>query len=191
VIDEEDAQLRWAVHGSRTVYDSPWVRVELADVEPPDGSRFEHHVLYLPGVAIALIVDQGGRILMLWRHRFAVDQWGYELLGGIVEAGEDPAQTAAREAEEESGWRPTGTPEHLIRFEPMPGMINGPVDVYMWRAAEKVGEPTDCEEVGRVEWVEPGRLQSLADQGALLGSGTLVAVLFYLNRMRSASPSEK
>lgn len=190
MIDEEDARLRWTVHGSRTVYDSPWVRVELADVEPPDGSRFEHHVVHLPGVAIALIVGQGGRILMLRRYRFAVDQCGYELLGGIVEPGEDPAQTAAREAEEESGWRPIGSPEHLTRFEPMPGMINGPVDVYLWRAAEKIGEPTDREEAGRVEWVDPGRIHSLAAQGALLGSGTLVAVLFYINRMKSA-PSSK
>jgi 8-oxo-dGTP pyrophosphatase MutT (NUDIX family) len=50
---------------------------------------------------------------MLYRHRFAVDQWGYELLGGLVEDGEAPAATAAREALEESGWQPVGEPEPL------------------------------------------------------------------------------
>ncbi|HVQ97062.1 MAG TPA: NUDIX domain-containing protein [Mycobacteriales bacterium] len=39
---------------------------------------------------------------------------GYELVGGIVEEGEEPAAYAAREAVEESGWRPVGEPEHLI-----------------------------------------------------------------------------
>lgn len=188
---DDDATWKWTVHGWRTVYDSRWVRLELVDVAPPDGSRFEHHVVHLSRVAIALIVDHDERILMLWRHRFAVDQCGYELLGGIVESGEDPAQTAAREAEEESGWRPVGAPEHLVGFEPMPGMISGPVDVYLWRAAEKIGEPTDREEAGRVEWVDAGRILSLAAQGELLGSGTLVAVLYYLNCSHSVRPSQQ
>ncbi|WP_433560199.1 hypothetical protein ACQPWY_26375 [Pseudonocardia xinjiangensis] len=30
---------------------------------------------------------------MLRRHRFAVDEWGYELLGGLVEPGESSAAT--------------------------------------------------------------------------------------------------
>lgn len=179
---DESSAWAWTVHGSRTVYDSRWVRVAVTDVEPPDGRRFDHHVVHLGRVAIALIVDEQGRMLMLWRYRFAVDQWGYELLGGLVEPGEDPAETAAREAEEESGWRPVGVPERLVGFEPLPGMINAPVDVYLWRAAEKVGEPTDREEAGRVEWVDSSKVVALVAQGRLLGAGTLVAVLYYLNR---------
>ena len=31
----------WQVHGRRTLYDSPWVQLELADVELPNGERFE------------------------------------------------------------------------------------------------------------------------------------------------------
>lgn len=121
---------------------------------------------------------------MLWRYRFAVDAWGYELLGGIVEPGEDPAETAAREAEEESGWRPTGTFEHLIGFEPLPGMISGRIDAHLWRTAELVGPPTDPEEVGRVEWVDIDTVMSLAARRQLLGSGTLVTLLYYLNQCR-------
>jgi ADP-ribose diphosphatase len=187
----KDGAWEWTVCGSRTVYDSPWVTVALTDVVAPDGQRFEHHVLRLPRVAIALIVDHHDRVLMLWRHRFAVDRWGYELLGGVVEVGEDPAETAAREAEEESGWRPLGVPEHLIGFEPMPGMVECPFDVYLWREAEKVGEPTDREEAGRVEWIDLGRAATLAARGELLGSGTLVALLFYLSRPGPTSPTSK
>lgn len=28
---------------------------------------------------------------MLWRERWMISRWGYELLGGLVEDGEDPA----------------------------------------------------------------------------------------------------
>jgi len=65
------------------------VNVSLADVEPPGGDRFEHRVVRLDRMAIALIVNRRDQILMSWRHRFVVDQWGYELFGGLVEPGED------------------------------------------------------------------------------------------------------
>lgn len=172
--------LRWQVRGERTIYDNRWVRLSLVDVEPPDGRRFEHHVVRLHRVAIALIVDEAERVLTLWRYRFAVDQWGYELLGGLVEGNEDPMATAAREVEEESGWRPSGEGRHLVSFQPLPGMVDAPVDVFLWRGAEKVGEPTDLEEAALIEWIPVDRLVEFAGEGKLLGAGTIVPVLYYV-----------
>jgi ADP-ribose pyrophosphatase len=170
----------WRTFGERTVYDSRWVRLGLVDLQAPNGARWEYHVVHFSPIAIALIVDERDRVLMLWRYRFATDQWGYELLGGLVEDGEEPAATAAREAEEESGWRPVGEPEHLIRFEPLPGQMTAAVDVFLWREAERVGEPTDTEEVGRLEWVPLSRVVELATRQQILGSGALVPLLYYL-----------
>ena len=39
------------IHGERLVYDNPWVKLALVDVEPPGGERFEHHVVRLSHVA--------------------------------------------------------------------------------------------------------------------------------------------
>ena len=52
--------------------------------------------------------------------------------------------------------------------------------MFLWREAEQVGEPTDTEEVGRVEWVPLSRVPELAARQELLGSGTLVGLLYYL-----------
>jgi 8-oxo-dGTP pyrophosphatase MutT (NUDIX family) len=98
----------------------------------------------------------------------------------LVEDGEDPAETAAREAVEESGWRPTGEPEHLASFEPLPGMVRAHTDVYLFRGAEKVGEPTDTEEAGTLEWVPLDRVRELLQRNELLGGGTIIAVQSYL-----------
>lgn len=172
--------LRWRVHGERTVYDNRWIRVNLVEVEPPDGSRFEHHVVRLDHVSVALLVNADEEVLTLWRYRFAVDQWGYELIGGLVEDGEDPAETARREAEEETGFRPVGEPEHIVHFQPLPGMVDSPVDAYLWRDFEKVGEPTDGEEAARLEWIPIGRTLELVKQGEVLGSGAIIPLLYYL-----------
>jgi ADP-ribose pyrophosphatase len=171
----------WRVFGERTIYDNRWVQLGLADVEAPNGERWEYHVVHLARIAIAMIVNEpAGEVLMLWRYRFATEQWGYELLGGLVEEGERSAATAAREAAEESGWAPVGEPEKLISFQPLPGNVTVPMDVYLWRQFERVGEPTDAEEAGRVEWVPLSRVTELAARGELLGAGTLVALLYYL-----------
>jgi ADP-ribose pyrophosphatase len=170
----------WKTFGERLVYDNRWVKVGLADVEAPNGERWDYHVIHLARIAIALIVNDRDEALMLWRYRFITEQWGYELLGGMVDDGEDAAVTAAREAAEESGWQPLGGAEHLVSFEPLPGQVTAPVDVYLWRAAEHIGDPTDTEEVGRVEWVPLSRVPELAQRQELLGAGTLVSLLYYM-----------
>jgi ADP-ribose pyrophosphatase len=164
-------------YGERVVYESEWVRLTLVDIEPPDGRRFEHHVVHMKPVAIAALVNDVDEILMVRRHRFATDEWGYELLGGLVEAGEESAETASREALEESGWAPVGPPVHLAQFQPLPGMVDARIDVYLWRAFEKVGEPSDAEEAGELRWVPLSKVPCMIANRDVLGAGTLVALL--------------
>lgn len=174
-------ELRTKIYGERTIYNNPWVRLTLVDIEPPDGHRFEHHVVRLQTVVLALVVNDQDQVLMLWRHRFATDEWGWELPGGILEAGEDPASAAVREAIEETGWRPDEI-EHLVSFQPMPGMVDTPHEVYVGRGAVRVGEPTDREEAARVDWVPLSSVPDLVRTGQLLGSGSLVGLLYYMSQ---------
>lgn len=171
------------------MYDNRWVRLDLVDVEPPGVKRFEHHVVRLQHVAITAVLDDQDRVLMLWRYRFVPDQWGWELPGGIVDAGEDARTCAAREVEEETGWRPTSV-DHVITYQPMVGMVDSPHEIFVAHGAEHVGEPTDVEEAGRVEWLPLADIPDLMARGQLMGSGTLVALLHVLaNRTSAPTPS--
>jgi 8-oxo-dGTP pyrophosphatase MutT (NUDIX family) len=169
----------WRIYGERTVYDNPWVRLTLVDVEPPGAKRFEHHVVHLQRVAITAVVDDQDRVLMLRRYRFVPGRWGWELPGGIVEEDEDAEAAAAREVEEETGWR-AGRLTHIASFEPMIGMVDSPHEVFVAAGATYVGEPTDVEESGRVEWVPLSQIPAMIRGGELAGSGTLVALLHVL-----------
>lgn len=171
--------LRTKVYGERAVYENPWVRLTLVEIEPPDGHRFEHHVVRLRRVAVAAVLNDTDEVLMLWRHRFVDDSWGWELPGGIVDDAEDGATTAAREVEEETGWRP-GPLAHLLTFQPMIGMVDTPHEIYVGRGAVHVGEPTDLEEAGRIGWISMSAILGLIGKGEVLGSGSLVGLLHIL-----------
>lgn len=176
----------WQIHDSRRIYENRWVNLDLVDVEPPGVERFEHHVVRLHHVAITAVVDDQNRVLMLWRYRFVPQKWGWELPGGIVDSGEDPAATATRETEEETGWRPAKV-EHVITYQPMIGMVDSPHEIFVARGATHVGEPTDAEEAGHVAWVPLDEIPGLMSEGKLMGSGTIVALLHLLSSRPTAA----
>jgi len=176
---DQSELLRWQQHGERVLYDSPWVTVTKVDVTPPDGNRFEHHAVRLQRVAMAVVVDDAERVLMVWRHRFITNSWGWELPGGIVDDGEDGVVTAERETVEETGWRPEGL-SFLAQFQPMPGLVDTPHEVYGTRHAVKVGEPNDPVEVGVVEWVPLAETLGMIRAGDVGGAGSIVGLLHVL-----------
>ncbi len=63
----------------------------LDDVEVPGIGRVQHHVLTMPRPSTRFVVtDERGRFLLLWRHRFITDTWGWEVPAGWAEPGEAP-----------------------------------------------------------------------------------------------------
>lgn len=178
--DHQHDDGRWSTHGERDLYDSEWVRLSLVDVELPDGSRFDHHVVTMGPAAMTAVLDESGdHVLLMWRHRFAPDVWNWELPGGLVDEGEDPAAAATREVEEETGYQ-LHSLKHLVTFEPVVGMVRSPHHVYVSRGAEQVGRPTEANEMQRMKWIPLDNVLRLITDGKILNSGTLVALLHIL-----------
>jgi 8-oxo-dGTP pyrophosphatase MutT (NUDIX family) len=145
--------VRWDVHGERSVYESDWMSLRLVDVEIPGGERFDHHVVRFPRPAVGtVVVDDDERVLLLWRHRFTTDSWGWELPAGGVDPGESLEEAAVRETVEEAGWRPRRlTP--LTTYHPINGATDQRFTLFLGGDAVEVGPPTDPGESERVEWV--------------------------------------
>jgi 8-oxo-dGTP pyrophosphatase MutT (NUDIX family) len=152
---------RWTVHGERSLYESDWVSLRLVDVELPDGSRFEHHVVRLPREAASVVVHDPERgVLLLWRHRFITDTWGWEVPAGRIDEGEAPEEAALRETVEETGWRPLEL-RLLGSYHFSNGLSDQRGHVFLAAGAEHLGEPLDRNETERVEWVPVERVREL------------------------------
>lgn len=171
--------MRWTVHGERSLHDTPWVRLRSLDVEQPDGTRGDYHVVRLRDVAVTAAVDERRRVLMMWRHRFVTDTWGWELPMGLVEDGERPVEAAARELEEETGWRPRSMRE-LIYAQPANGITDSQHFVFRADGAKRIGEPTERNESDRLEWIPLAEIPGMIARREIVSSASLVGVMALL-----------
>lgn len=79
--------------------------------------------------AVILAIEEAGdgrHVLLVEQYRVPLKARCLELPAGLIgdhDAGEDPAEAAARELEEETGYR-AGSMENLGRFYSSPGMVS-------------------------------------------------------------------
>jgi 8-oxo-dGDP phosphatase len=173
----EDA--RWIIHGERPVDDNPHIRVSLADVELPDGTQFTQYVFRMRRCVMALVLDDPEeRVLLVWRHRFIIGQWVWELPGGYVDDGEDGVTAAIREAEEETGWRPREA-RFVLSYQPMIGNADFPQALYLARGADLVREPAS-DEAAAVRWVGLDDAAAMITTGEIAGAATVIGVQYAL-----------
>jgi 8-oxo-dGTP pyrophosphatase MutT (NUDIX family) len=178
---------RWTIHGERLVDENPHIRLSLASVELPNGKHFEQYVFRMRRCVMTVVLDKPGeRLLLIWRHRFIVDRWDWEVPGGYVDPGEDGPVAAAREVEEETGWRPRSV-EFLLTFQPVIGSADAPQDIYVARGADLVGEP-EIDEAEAVRWVPVDEARKMIERGEILGAATVIGVMHAVAERAARSP---
>jgi 8-oxo-dGTP pyrophosphatase MutT (NUDIX family) len=175
---------RWTIHGEVPVYSNEWLNVRLVDVELPDGTRFDHHVVRLPHPAVGVIVrDKERGVLLLRRHRFVTDTWGWEIPAGRVDPGETPEEAGIREAIEETGWRPLEL-EHIGFSHPTNGLMEQRFEYFVASGAEHVGD-FDRTETESIAWFAPDDVRTLIGDGEIPDglSVTALGMAFTLGRL--------
>lgn len=173
----------WTLHGSRPVYSSPWIGLDLVDVEPPGRARYEHHLIRLAPVAAVVLLSPTDEVLLMWRHRFATSTWNWEIPSGIVEPGEDLAVAAAREVLEETGYRVDPAALAPLAYnQPIGGMSDAEHHVFLARDAVRVAEPVDTHEADRIEWHPLPAVQRMIDDRQIVAGVAVTGLLQLLAR---------
>ena len=153
-----------------------------------DGAMHEHDVVVHPGSVVIVPLVADNRVCMIRNYRIAVGQTLLELPAGTLDRAEDPAGTAARELEEETGFR-AGRLERLCEFFVSPGILNERMHLFLATdltpgpAAREAGEEIENE---IVPWDEAMRL---LDAGQIRDAKTLVGLL-YCDRLRRVANHE-
>ena len=112
------------------------VNRELATL--PDGRRVELDIVRHPGAAAVVPFVAPGEVLLIRQHRHAAGGMLLEVPAGKLDAGEAPERCAARELEEETGFR-AGRLEPLAWIWTTPGFCDERIHLFAAFDLEPVG----------------------------------------------------
>ena len=167
------------VVSSRTIYRGKLLNLRLDEVLLSSGRRAEREIVVHPGASAILPIIKPGKILMVRQYRHPVGEVLLEIPAGTLKPGEDPMACAARELEEETGYR-AGKLAHLITIYPTPGYSSEILHIYLARDLRRgVQAPEIDENISVIEMSINQVLDGIRD-GRIRDSKTIVAILYYL-----------
>jgi 8-oxo-dGTP pyrophosphatase MutT (NUDIX family) len=135
--------------------------------DPRDGEERSRVVIDADDWCNVVPLTARGDVVLVKQFRFGNREVSLELPGGVVDEGEDAAQSAARELEEETGYR-AGRVVHLGTYSPNPAHFSNRVHAFVALDCERVddGHPDSAEDL-RVEVVPRERVAELARDGTI------------------------
>jgi ADP-ribose pyrophosphatase len=152
-----------------------------------DGRNVTRQFVVHPGAVVILPLLDRERCLLIRQIRQAIDRELWELPAGTLDVpGESPAEAAARELEEEVGYR-AGRVERLCEFYTSPGIMTELITAFvaqdLTRTAQRLGP-------GEEIVVEPATLADAMDMiraGKIIDAKTMVTLMCWMDPRR-ASP---
>lgn len=106
------------------------ISLQVEDVELPNGKTSKREIVKHPGAVAVIAVTDEGKIVLVEQYRKAMERTLVEIPAGKLEKGEDPAECARRELEEETGYE-CKEMEWLVSFYTSPGFADEIVHLYV------------------------------------------------------------
>lgn len=157
-----------------------FLRLERLTVRTPTGTATRTAVRH-PG-AVAVIAVHHDEVLLIRQYRAPVDKLLLELPAGKLDVdGEPPDETAARELEEEIGYRP-GRLERVGEFFTTPGFSDERMILYLATELEegRITPHGPEEEHADVVTVAVAEVGDLLDSGGIEDGKTIVGLQWLL-----------
>ncbi|HYF36607.1 MAG TPA: NUDIX hydrolase [Prosthecobacter sp.] len=94
----------WTTLSTRETYANPWIRVREDQVLNPSGGPGIYGVVEYKNHAVGVVpVDEDGHTWLVGQWRYCHNRYEWEIPEGGCPPGEDPAECARRELQEETG----------------------------------------------------------------------------------------
>lgn len=148
-------------------------------VQVPNGNIVEWDFIGHKGAAAVIPVMEDGRLLMVKQFRNALDRYTIEIPAGGLNGKDEPTKTAAaRELEEETGYRSEHL-EWLITIRTTVAFCNEKIDIYVAKDLIKSRQNLDEDEFINVEAYSVEELCQMIFEGRIEDSKTIAAVMSY------------
>ncbi|HLM59047.1 MAG TPA: NUDIX hydrolase [Pyrinomonadaceae bacterium] len=169
----------WRRLGSEQLADCRVFRVRRdRSADPRDGREHDFFVIEAPDWINVVPLTDDGRVVLIEQYRHGTGELSLEIPGGMVDPGESPAETAARELLEETGYG-GGELTLVDKTRPNPAIQNNWLHTYVARGVRFSAAPVFHGTEQTVTRLVPfGEVPRLIREGAVTHS--LVVAAFHL-----------
>ncbi|WP_110945161.1 NUDIX hydrolase [Paenibacillus phocaensis] len=164
------------------VFSGRVISLQIDTVQLPDGTTATREIVKHPG-AVAVLAVHEGRLLLVDQYRQAMGRCELEIPAGKLEPGEDPAEAAVRELQEETGFR-CGKLTHLHSFYTSPGFADEIIHLYLAEELTAGEMSLDEDEFLELQEATLEEALSLIADGRIADAKTILAV--YIWQLRNA-----
>jgi 8-oxo-dGTP pyrophosphatase MutT (NUDIX family) len=179
------AMQAWKTRSRRIVLDEkPWLVVEHHQVELPDGRLIPNwHWVITPDYVNVIAVTEKNEFLCFRQVKYAIEGPTLGIIGGYINAGEEPLAAAQRELREETGYEaPLWTELGHYRVDPNRGIAMG--HLYLAQAARWTGGTiTDDLEEQKLLLLSQEEIEAALQNGEIKVLAWAAAVAFALRHL--------
>lgn len=159
----------------KPIYQGKVVTLNVDTVRLPNGHTIDLEVIRHPGAAAVVPMKDDGTVVMIRQFRHAANGFIYEIPAGKLHAKEDPLDCAARELEEEIGYK-AGHFELLSSIFTAPGFADEVIHVYVATALTRGTQNLDQDEVLEVVEIPLREAIGKIEDGTIRDAKTIVGL---------------
>lgn len=131
---------------TKNIYTGKVITLNVDTVQLPNGVTVDLETIRHPGAAAVVPIKDDGTVVLIRQFRHAAGGFIYEIPAGKLSPGEHPLHCAARELEEEVGYRASSF-KLLSSIFTAPGFADEVIHVYKATGLTKGRQQLDRDEV--------------------------------------------
>ncbi|HSF68586.1 MAG TPA: NUDIX hydrolase [Nitrospiraceae bacterium] len=160
---------------TKNIYSGRVVTLNIDTVALPNGVTVELEVVRHPGAAAVVPLRDDGTVVLIRQFRHAAGGFIYEIPAGKLHPGEEPTACAARELEEEIGYR-AGRFELLSSIFTAPGFTDEVIHIYKATELTAGRQQLDRDEVLEVIELSLSEAMRLIEAGAIKDAKSIIGL---------------
>lgn len=160
---------------TKNIYTGKVVTLNIDTVTLPNGVTIDLETVRHPGAAAIVPMKADGTVVLIRQFRHAAGGFIYEIPAGKLHPGEDPKACAARELEEEIGYR-AGALELLSSIFTAPGFTDEVIHIYKATGMTKSQQNLDRDEVLEVIEMPLAEAMTMIQAGTIRDAKTMVGL---------------
>lgn len=170
------------VTATQEIYDGKLIGLRVETVTLPNGETARREIVQHPGAVAMVPLLDDGRVVLVRQFRLAANRITLEIPAGTLDGDEDPQAAAARELQEEIGFRP-GTLERLGGHFTAPGYTTEYIHMFLATDLESARLNLDADEFLEIETLALDVALRRVEAGEFEDSKTILGLLLAARRL--------